>query len=92
MVAAMNGIEKHAAFYRAYLADDRSMASVAGVLVIAIAVWLLFYLVSLVGPAPQAPRPTQGAAYRSGHLAPTLGRTDGIDLRRSGPAPRDAGR
>jgi len=52
MVTAMNGIEKHADYYRAYLADDRSLASVAGVLVTAVAVWLLFYLISLVGPQP----------------------------------------
>ena len=53
MVVAMNGIEKHADFYRGYLADDRSLASVVGVLMTAILVWLLFYLVSLVGPAPE---------------------------------------
>ena len=51
MVSAMNEIEKHAAFYRGYLADDRRLASVIGVLLTAIALWLLFYLVSLVGPA-----------------------------------------
>ena len=54
MVTVMNGIEKHAAFYRGYLADDRSLASVAGMLTAAVLVWLLFYLVSLVGPAPNA--------------------------------------
>jgi hypothetical protein len=69
MVTTMNGIEKHAAFYRAYLADDRSLASVAGVLVIAVAVWLLFYLVSLVGPAPQPLRPTPGMAWLPGYEA-----------------------
>ena len=69
MVTTMNGIEKHAAFYRAYLADDRSLASVAGVLVIVVAVWLLFYLVSLVGPAPQPLRPTPGMAWRPGYQA-----------------------
>ena len=46
----MNGIEKQAAFYRAYLTDDRSAASVAMVLAIAVALWLLLYLISLVGP------------------------------------------
>ncbi len=51
MGTSMNEIEKHAAFYRAYLADDRSLASVAGLLMIAIALWLFIYLVSLVGPA-----------------------------------------
>jgi hypothetical protein len=53
MVIAMNGIEKHAAFYRAYLADERSLASVAGVLMTAVAIWLFFYLVSLVDPQPE---------------------------------------
>ena len=47
----MNGFEKYAAYYRGYLADDRRLASVIGVLLTAIALWLLFYLVSLVGPA-----------------------------------------
>ena len=49
----MNGFEKYAAYYRGYLADDRRLASVIGVLLTAIALWLLFYLVSLVGPASQ---------------------------------------
>ena len=48
----MSRIEKHAEFYRGYLTDDSSLAPVAGVLVTAIAVWMLFYLLSLVGPAP----------------------------------------
>ncbi|RBP17176.1 hypothetical protein DFR50_10361 [Roseiarcus fermentans] len=48
----MNRIEKQAEFYRGYLADDRSLAAVAAVLVTGIAVWLLIYLVSLIGPAP----------------------------------------
>ena len=52
MDIAMGNIEKHAAYYRGFLADDRSAAPVAAVLVTGIAVWLLFYLVSLVGPAP----------------------------------------
>jgi hypothetical protein len=64
MVIAMNEIEKQAAFYRGYLADDRSLASVAVILMTAIAMWLLIYLVSLVGPAqsdPQAARPAPAA-------------------------------
>jgi len=64
MVTAMNGIEKQAAYYRAYLADDRSLVSVAGVLVIAVAVWLLFYLVSLVGPAPEPLRSSHAMGWR----------------------------
>lgn len=49
----MNGFEKYAAYYRGYLADDRRLASVIGVLLTAVALWLLFYVVSLVGPASQ---------------------------------------
>ena len=49
MVVAMNRIEKHAAFYRGYLADDRSLAAVAMVLLTAVAFWLIIYLVSLAG-------------------------------------------
>ena len=64
-MTAMNGIERHAAFYRAHLGDDRSLASVAGVLMTAVAVWLLFYLVSLVDPQPerQTARPIQNATH-----------------------------
>ncbi len=56
----MNGFEKYAAYCRGYLADDRRLASVIGVLLTAIALWLLFYLVSLVGPASDQ-RPRLGA-------------------------------
>ncbi len=52
----MGGIEKHAAFYRAYLADDRSRTPLTIALVTGIAVWLLVYLVGVVGPAPSAER------------------------------------
>jgi hypothetical protein len=51
MVTAM-GIEKHAAFYRGYQPGDRSPLPVAIVLGTLIALWLLVYLVSAVGPAP----------------------------------------
>ena len=68
MVTAMNRIDKHADFYRGYSADDRTLAPVAGVLVTAIAVWLLFYLVSLVGPAPK------GHALASARAAADLSR------------------
>jgi len=53
METAMGSIEKHADYYRGFLADDRrSSASLAAILLTAIAMGLLFYLVSLVGPAP----------------------------------------
>jgi hypothetical protein len=81
MVTAMNGIEKHAAFYRAYLADDRSLASVAGVLVTVVAVWLLFYLVSLVGPQPEPHGRIAGQAAPYGYAAtaPAFHRPDRIN-------------
>jgi hypothetical protein len=84
MVTAMNGIEKHAAFYRAYLADDRSLASVAGVLVTVVAVWLLFYLVSLVGPqpGPYGPIPGRAAPYGYATTAPAFHRPDGTNAPR----------
>jgi hypothetical protein len=49
MVTAM-GIEKHAAYYRGYQPDDRSVFPVAIVLATTVALWLLVYLVSTVGP------------------------------------------
>ena len=55
MELAMNRIGKHAGFYRGYLTDDRSLMPLTVVLAIGVAVWLLFYLLSLVGPAPRAP-------------------------------------
>jgi hypothetical protein len=52
MVTTM-GIEKHAAFYRGYQPGDRGPLPVAIVLATLIAVWLLVYLVSAVGPQPK---------------------------------------
>ena len=53
MVTAM-GIEKHAAYYRGYQPDDRSVLPVAIVLATMVALWLLVYLISAVGPAQKA--------------------------------------
>ena len=61
MVTVM-GIEKHAAFYRAYQPHDRSLFPVAIVLATLVALWLLVYLISAVGPGPAAP----DASARSG--------------------------
>ena len=56
MELAMDGIRKqHAGFYRGYLADDRSLIPLTMLLATGVAVWLLFYLVSTVGPAPKTP-------------------------------------
>ena len=45
----MTGIEKQAAFYRAYLIDDRSLAPLATALAVIVGLWLLVYLVSAIG-------------------------------------------
>ena len=42
----MNGIGKHAAFYRAYLPHDRSLVPVAVALGFIVALWLSLYFVS----------------------------------------------
>jgi hypothetical protein len=49
----MNGIEKQAVFYRGYLIDDRSLAPLTTALATIVSLWLLVYLVSVVG-GPQA--------------------------------------
>jgi hypothetical protein len=68
---AMSRIDKHADYYRGYVADERSLASVVGVLVTTITIWLLFYLLSLVGPAPpSAERPLIHGAYGVTQQAP----------------------
>lgn len=48
----MNGYEKHAEYYRAYLTEERSLIPLTVVLATIVAVWLLVYLVAAVGPAP----------------------------------------
>ena len=56
MELAMDGIRKrHAGSYRGYLADDRSLIPLTMLLATGVAVWLLFYLVSTLGPAPKTP-------------------------------------
>ena len=62
MVTVM-GIEKHAAFYRAYQPDDRSLFPVAIVLATLVALWLLVYLISAVGPAPNAHQASAHSAH-----------------------------
>jgi hypothetical protein len=46
MEAMMDGIDKHAAFYRAYLPHDRSVIPVAVALGAIVALWLSLYCVS----------------------------------------------
>jgi hypothetical protein len=54
METVMHGIGKHAVFYRGYLTDDRSLIPLTIALATIVALWLLVYLVSIVGPAPKA--------------------------------------
>jgi hypothetical protein len=62
MVAVMS-IEKHAAFYRAYQPHERSLVPVAVVLATMIALWLLVYLLSALGPyVPPTASPSQQSA------------------------------
>ncbi len=49
METVMNGIEKRAGFYRGYLTHDRSLIPLTVVLGITVALWLLVYLIGLVG-------------------------------------------
>ncbi len=53
METAMNRIERQAAFYRGYLADDRDLVAVVAILVTGIALWAFLYLISAVGPSPE---------------------------------------
>lgn len=68
MVTIM-GIEKHAAFYRGFQPHDRSLFPVAVVLATLVAVWLLVYLVSAIGPYSQATtvRSAPHSAYAVSH-------------------------
>ncbi len=70
MVTVM-GIEKHAAFYRGYQPDDRSLFPVAMVLATLVALWLLVYLVSSVRPQSGAAtaRSSPHSAYAVSHPA-----------------------
>jgi hypothetical protein len=54
METVMNGIEKHAEYYRGYLTHDRSLIPLTIALVTVLALWLLIYLVSAVGPQPRS--------------------------------------
>jgi len=82
METVMSGFEKDAAFYRGYLTDGRSLGPLAVVLATSVAIWMLFYLVGLVGPQPMRDpvavemAQTQAASvHATGHSgAPLLGR------------------
>ena len=56
----MREFEKDAAFYRAYLTHERSLGPLTVVLATSVAIWMLFYLVGLIGPQPiRGPLATQ---------------------------------
>ena len=75
MVTA-RGIEKHAAFYRGYQPDDRSLLPIAIALATFVALCLLVYLISIVGPKPksEAARSPHPSYAVSGPVVHRLGR------------------
>jgi hypothetical protein len=64
----MCGIERQAAFYRAYLIDDRSLTPLIVALASIVALWALVYLVGSIGPVARSP--TAEAAAQWSYLAP----------------------
>jgi hypothetical protein len=71
METVMNGIEKHAEYYRAYLPHDRSLIPLTIGLATLAAFWLFLYLVSAVGPQPKS-RLDQWAARPSAVVSRTV--------------------
>jgi hypothetical protein len=65
----MTGIEKQAAFYRAYLIDDRSLAPLATALAVIVGLWLLVYLVGAAGGSEANRRIAEAASHASSSLA-----------------------
>ena len=47
------GIEHHAAFYRGYLIDDRTLRRSRSRLATMVALWFLVYLIGCIAPAAQ---------------------------------------
>jgi hypothetical protein len=60
----MNGIEKQAAFYRAYLIDDRSVGPLTVAWAAIVGLWLVVYLVGAAAP-PAKPQTAQSAVQAS---------------------------
>ena len=80
----MNGIEKQAAFYRAYLIDDRSLAPLTTAWATIVGVWLIVYLVSAIGGAEANQEMARVAAHASSPCAAAslaLGRVAGAERR-----------
>jgi hypothetical protein len=59
-------IEQHAAFYRGYLIDDRSLAPLTVGWVAIVALWFLVYLIGCIGPLMSQ---AAGFAAQRSHLA-----------------------
>jgi hypothetical protein len=51
----MCGIESHAAFYRGYLTDDKSLAPLTVTLATIVALWSLVYLIGCFAPLAKQP-------------------------------------
>ena len=51
----MCGIERQAAFYRAYLIDDRSLTPLIVALATIVALWSLVYLIGCFAPLAKQP-------------------------------------
>jgi hypothetical protein len=71
--AMKNEIEKHAAFYRGYLIDDRNLVPLTIASATFVALWLLVYLLGAIGPQarPQSAQPAaQMSAAVSGPVSP----------------------
>ncbi|MGH6798873.1 MAG: hypothetical protein ACREDI_10900 [Roseiarcus sp.] len=58
-------IEQHAAFYRGYLIDDRSLTPLTVAWTTIVVLWLLVYLVSCVGSLAAKPPTAESAAQWS---------------------------
>ena len=65
----MTGIEKQAAFYRAYLIDDRGLAPLTTAWAAIVGLWLIVYLVSAICGAEAKQEMARVAAHASS-LAP----------------------
>jgi hypothetical protein len=71
METVMGGIDKHAAFYRAYVPAERSLVPMTIALATIVALWFFVYLVIAVGPQPEAQTARPGI-----HTAPIAMRSE----------------
>ena len=69
MEVMMDEIGKHAEFYRGYLIDDRKLVPLTIALATFVALWLLVYLASAVGPQAKLPV-AQASTPVSGPVSP----------------------